>query len=181
MVRFVASIFLITLGSLQAADAPAPSEKLAKHLGPKVLDYLKRVERIEAFKVRAIDDKQAGDADRVAGRLIVGDVVPVDKERAAELLAALFADDTYFRASSLGTSNAAVGYRLWTDKKECLEASCCLKKGHLQFTLKDAEGKKVLDRGIGGFRDDKGSPMRTIAAALFPNDKDIASALPKKP
>jgi len=181
MIRFVASIFLIALGSVQAADAPAPSEKLAKQLGPKVLDYLKRVEKIEAFKVGDLDEKRAGDADRVSGRIIIGEAVALNKEQFNDLLKALNADDTHFRASSLGTTNAAVGYRLWTDREECLEASCCLKKGNLRFTLKDAEGKKVLDRGIGGFRDDKASPMRTIAAAIFPNDKDIVGAAPKKP
>jgi hypothetical protein len=181
MVRLAASVFLVALGGVPAADAPAPSEKLAKHLGPVVLDYLKRVERVEAFKVGNLDEKKAGDADRVSGRLALGEAAALTEEQAGELVKALLADDTYFRSTSLGTTAAAVGYRLWTDKKECLEASCCLKKGNLRFTLKDAEGKKVLDRGVGGFRDDKASPMRAIAAAVFPNDKDIAGVLPKKP
>ncbi|WP_439630391.1 hypothetical protein [Gemmata sp.] len=181
MIRFVASIVLLAPLCAPGADAPVPSEKLAKHLGPKVLEYLKRVEKIEAYKVGQLDEKKAGDADRVSGRVALGEAAALTKEQAGELLKALLADDTYFRSSSLGTTGAAVGYRLWTDRKECLEASCCLKKGNLRFTLKDAEGKVVFDRGVGGFRDDKASPMRALAAAVFPDDKDIAGVAPKKP
>lgn len=167
-------------GGLQAADSPTPSEKLAKHLGPAVVDVLKRVEKIEAFKVGDLDPKAVGDKDRVSGRLIAGLAVGLNKEQTAELLQSLLADDTYFRASSLGTTKAAVGYRIWTDRKECLEFSCCLNKGNLRLTLKDPSGNVTLDRGIGGFRDDKASKMRTIAAALFPDDKDIVGAVPAK-
>ena len=92
----------------------------------------------------------------------------------------LLADDTYFKSSSLGTSKAAVGFRIWTDKKECLEASCCLSKGNLRMTLRDAFGKVTLDRGIGGFREDRTNPLRPLAATLFPNDQDIVRAVPKK-
>ena len=40
-----------------------------------------------------------------------------------------------------------------------------------------AFGKVMLDRGIGGFREDRTNPLRPLAAALFPNDQDIVRAI----
>ena len=75
--------------ALPTADEPAASEKLAKHLGKKVVDGLNRAEKVEAFKVGDLDEKKVSDADRVSGRIIVGAAVALSRDRVKELVKTL--------------------------------------------------------------------------------------------
>lgn len=170
-----------------AADTPAPvadaapSERVAKKLGADVVAMLGRVERVEAFRVAKLAPEQAGAAETVGARTIEGEAKKVDKDFSSRLARALLADGTYFRSDSKGTS-AGVGYRLWTNKKECIEISCCVSKGNVWLVVKDADGKLVKgqSRPLGGFRDDRDSPMRALAAEAFPDDKDVQKYKPAK-
>lgn len=174
-------VFLALLGlgaSAFAQDkdkAAAPSEKLRKHLGPVVIEYLGRVNKCEAFRVGDLDHTKFGETGWIAGRVVVGTPTVVGKEATAKLVTALLSDDTYFREDSLGT-NTAVGYRFWTDDKGCVEISFCIVKGALNMTVKDAKGNAVVKRCKGGFRSDLTNPLRMISLELFPDDKQVQSA-----
>lgn len=155
--------------------AAAPTEKLKKHLGPVVIDYLGRVTKGEAFRVGNLDHTKFGETGWIAGRVVAGKPVVVDEKTTARLVAALLSDDTYFREDSLGTKTA-VGYRFWTDDKGCVEVSFCLVKGALNMTVKDAKGDVVVKRAKGGLRGDLTNPLRMIAQELFPDDKEVQNA-----
>lgn len=171
MFRFVL-LSLTLLAQPQSLLAVEPTEKVAKHLGKAAIDFLQRAEKVEAFRVGDGDSTQPGAEGRIAYRKIVGEPVAVRKDTMARLVAALLSEDTYFRADSKGTKTA-VGYRIWTDKKECVEVSCCLVKGNICIVVKDVDGKVIVHGDRRGFRDDRASPMRFIAAELFPDDKDV--------
>ena len=155
--------------------AAAPTEKLRKHLGPVVIDYLGRITKGEAYRVGELDHTKFGETGWIAGRVIVGKPTVVGKEATAKLAAALLSDDTYFREDSLGTKTA-VGYRFWTDDKGCVEVSFCIVKGALNMTVKDAKGDVVVKRAKGGFRSDLTNPLRMISQELFPDDKEVQNA-----
>ena len=164
------------LGLLVGAEPP--NEKVSKHIGAMAVEYLSRIEKVEAFRVGKLDIAKAGTEETVGGREIVGKPIPVDKEVAARLVNALSAESTYFNQDSKGTSTG-VGYRLWTNKKECVELSCCLAKGNIWMVVKDANGKVLASGDKRGFRNEPDSPMRLIAAELFPEDKDVQANKPK--
>jgi len=155
--------------------AAAPTEKLRKHLGPVVIDYLGRITKGEAYRVGDLDHTKFGEKGWIAGRVVAGKPVVVDEKTTARLVAALLSDDTYFREDSLGTKTA-VGYRFWTDDKGCVEISFCLVKGALNMTVKDAKGDVVVKRVKGGLRGDLTNPLRIISQELFPDDKEVQNA-----
>jgi len=156
-----------------------PSDRLRKHLGAITLDYLRHIDKVEAVRVGKLDLERVGAADAVGARMITSKFRPLEKAMADRLVKALVSDDTYFREDSKGTMTG-VAYRLWTDRKECVEVSCCLKKGNVWIVVKDSDGT-VVDKGDRrGFRDDPDSPMRAIAAAVFPDDTEVQEATRKK-
>jgi hypothetical protein len=77
MQRFVGLLFLAASASLAFAEdkdkaAAAPTEKLQKHLGPVVIDYLGRVTKDEAFRVGELDPTKFGETGWIAGRAVAG-------------------------------------------------------------------------------------------------------------
>ncbi len=178
MTRTLSAAAVLLAATAVAADKTEPSEKVRKYIGNQAVEYLLRVERVEAFRVGNLDADKAGRSETVGGRAVSGEPVVVDRATANKLVAALLADDTYFRGDSKGTKTG-VGYRIWTDKKECVEVSCCLTKGNVWIVVKDADGKVVAKGDRRGFRDDPASPMRAIAAEIFPNDGDVQKLRPK--
>lgn len=162
----------------QPSPPPQPTEKVRKHLGEKAVDLLLRAESAEAVRVGKLDAAKAGADGTVAGREVAGKPVAVGKDALARLAAALLSEDTYFRADSKGTT-VGVGYRLRTGRGETVEVSCCLAKGNVWIVVKDADGKVVAQGDRRGFRDDRSSPMRIIAAELFPDDADVQKHKPK--
>jgi len=178
-VSLIAVTFLLAIVALLSAnEPPAPSEKVRKFIGETTAEYLQRATKIEAFRVGPLDGTKAGSESTIGGREIKGEATAVDPATAARLIAALYSDDTYFREDSKGTTTG-IGHRIWTDKKECVEVSCCLAKGNVWIVVKDAEGKVIAKGDRRGFRDDPASPMRGIAADLFPNDKEVHLLKPR--
>jgi hypothetical protein len=169
-----ACLLVLLVPLLLGADSP---DRLRKHLGDGVIDLLRHADRIEAFRVGALDPKLAGDANTVGGRVIVGQGVAVSAEQRDRLLAALLDERTYFSSDSKGTKTG-VGLRVWTPKKECVEVSFCVEKGNVWMVAKDAGGKIIAQGDRRGFRDDKANPLRLISAELFPNDADLQKAKP---
>ncbi|WP_439629359.1 SMP-30/gluconolactonase/LRE family protein [Gemmata sp.] len=181
MIRFTPAVCAFALGAVTltlAAEPPAPSEKVRKFIGDKTAEYLQRATKVEAFRVGPVDATKVGKEDTAGGRVIKGEAIEVDPATAARLIAALCSDDTYFREDSKGTM-IGIGYRIWTDTKECVEVSCCVAKGNVWIVVKDAEGKVIAQGDRRGFRDDSASPMRVIAADVFPNDKDVNLRRPR--
>jgi hypothetical protein len=58
--------------------AAAPTEKLRKHLGPVVIDYLGRITKGEAYRVGDLDHTKFGETGWIAGRVVAGKPVVVD-------------------------------------------------------------------------------------------------------
>jgi len=55
------------LGLLVGAEPP--SEKLSKHIGAIAVEYLSRIEKVEAFRVGKLDGAKAGTEETVGGCL----------------------------------------------------------------------------------------------------------------
>ncbi|HEX8915215.1 MAG TPA: hypothetical protein VF796_22880 [Humisphaera sp.] len=188
-VRILVAVALVSpvAACAAAAEAPpatrpttGPSDRLVKHLGRETVDVLSRADRGEAFRVGTVDPEKAGTDATVGGRLLPADAkpVPLPKEAFERLRTALLSDDAYFRADSKGTKTG-VGYRLRTPAGETVEVSYCVAKGNVWVVTKDASGKVLAKGDRRGFRDDKASPLRTIAAELFPADADVQAYRPK--
>jgi hypothetical protein len=96
-------------------------------------------------------------------------------------LAAVFSEEaTYFNGDSKGCA-VGVGFRFRNDKMETLDIRCCMMKGNIIMVMKDAAGKTLVEKDCRGFRNDKDAKVRTIAAELFPDDKEIQKFKPKRP
>jgi len=187
MLRVLSTTLVLTFAVVrpcfadELAKGAAPSDKVRQHLGKAAVDVLLRAEKAEAFLVGDIKMEKAGADGTVGGRLLLGKAIPMKNDVAVRLAQALLADDTYFRGDSKGTGKAAVGFRLWTSRKERFEFSCCLARGNVWIAVKDADGKVIAQGDRRGFRDDRASPLRTIAAELFPENEEVQMQRPKTP
>ena len=78
---FLALLGLVASAFAQDKDkAAAPSEKLRKHLGPVVIEYLGRVNKCEAFRVGDLDHTKFGETGWIAGGVVVGTPPCVGKD-----------------------------------------------------------------------------------------------------
>lgn len=164
--------------ALTAAESiPEPSDAVKKHLTGPVIALIKSTTSIEAFRVGKLDPEKVGTPETVGARLTQSEGRAVPDALKARILAALFADDTYFKSDSKGTTTG-VAYRL-KSPEGTVEVSYCLQKGNVWIVAKNAAGKVIHQGDKRGFRDDVNSPMRQIAAELYVQDADVQKWKPK--
>lgn len=161
-----------------AADPPAVSDKTKQHIGgDKVVKLIQAIDKVEAFRVGSVDNTKNA-VETVGSRVIMGKGKEMPKEFAPKVIAALLAEDTYFKADSKGTATG-VAFRAMTPDGGVVEVSFCVSKGNLFLLVKDASGKVLKSGDCRGFRDDPRAPMRLLAAEAFPDDPTVQKYKPK--
>lgn len=171
-----AALLTCLAGSVVSAADPPVSEKVLKHLGKPAAETILRIETAQVFRAGKVTEVFQ---DAVGLRVVTDKGKPLTPEQVTRLTSVLLADETYFRNDSKGTT-AAVAFRARAKDGANVEVSGCLAKGNVQIVVTDATGQVLKKGDVRGFRDDKASPFRALAAELFPDDPDVQKYKPTK-